>query len=528
MKRELLINVSDYETRIALMEDDRLVEVAVERPENERMVGDIYKGRVSKVLPGMQAAFVEIGWEKAAFLHASDMGNIRGDNGRYDGDTEDGAEEGEEEAEFGEIVRKKRRETIESALKEKAEILVQVIKEPIGSKGPRVATDISIPGRYVVLVPDSADVRVSKKITNWNERRRLRKIAAEIRPEGFGLICRTESDGKSEKDLGPDVKRLIKMWTRLKKKTESSRAPALIHKEEGMTTSTLRDILNDSIDRVLVDDRREYRELAAYVRQVTPNLRGRIELYKGDIPLFDAFKVEHELEKTMERQVWIKRGAYLIIDQTEAMITIDVNTGRFVGRRDQEETIFQTNMEAAREIARQIRLRDLGGLIVCDFIDMYNRDNRRRLYEEFRHAMENDRAKKALGQVTDFGLVELTRERVRPSLAHRLSEPCPCCRGFGRVLSKETMSAKIDRWFIRASGTRKYGDFHLVTHPSIAEALVSKLEDAPETRLRTIMKRHDVRVNLVRDATLSAQEFRVYDATTNTEITSLYNVATNA
>ncbi len=520
LKRELLINVGDFETRIALLEDDRLVELSVERPETERMVGDIYKGKISKVLPGMQSAFVDIGREKAAFLHSSDMGHLPRDrNSSEELDVSDGGDDVSDS-----IVRKGKRVAIERALKDGQEILVQIIKEPISTKGPRVSTDISIPGRYVVMVPDSSGVRVSKRISNWSESRRLRSIVEPLRPEGFGLICRTEAEGMTEKELLPDIKRLLKQWELLKKKIDTSSVPALIHKEQDMALSIVRDVINESMDHIIVDDRREYRQLVSYVRQVAPQLRDRIELYKGETPLFDKYDVERELEKMFDRRVWIKKGAYLIIDQTEAMLTIDVNTGRFVGKKDQEETIFRTNIEAAKEIARQLRLRDLGGLIVCDFIDMYNRDNRRKLFELFKKELAKDRAKGAVNPVSEFGLIELTRQRVRPSLVQSFSEPCSCCEGSGRVLSKETMRAKIDRWFQRAHQARQYRDFHLVVNPSLADSLVGDSESGGN-RLRTIMNRNSVRVNLVRDTLISLQEFKVFEAGKNVEVTEKYQSA---
>jgi ribonuclease G len=516
LKRELLISVGEFETRVALLEDGALVELSIERPETERMVGDIYKGRVSKVLPGMQSAFVEIGWEKAAFLHSSDMGHVMETGRRSD--------EPAGEDDQLDIVRKGRRVPIEKALKDKQELLVQVIKEPISTKGPRVTTDISIPGRYVVMTPDSSGVRVSKKIANWSESRRLRKIIEPLRPEGFGLICRTESEGKEEKDFIPDIKRSLRMWTQLKKKADSTEAPALIHKEEEMTLSIVRDMLSSSVDKIRVDDRREYRRIAAYIRQVSPDMRGRLELHKGKTSLFDEFDIERDIEKMFERQIWMKKGSYLVIDQTEAMITIDVNTGRFVGTKDQEETIFRTNIEAAKEIARALRLRDMGGLIVCDFIDMYNRDNRRKLSEAFKRELDKDRAKKAISPVSDFGLIELTRQRVRPSLMQTFSETCDCCNGLGRVLSKETMSAKIDRWFIRAQRDNRYHNFHLVVNPTLADALVGEGSESVKTgnRLRKIMKMQKIKVNLVRDTSMSLQRFKVYETDKNAEITEAY------
>jgi ribonuclease G len=519
LKRELLINVGDFETRIALLEDDRLVELSVERPETERMVGDIYKGKISKVLPGMQSAFVDIGREKAAFLHSSDMGHLPRDRDSSEVADDDGADDVGDS-----IVRKGKRVAIERALKDGQEILVQIIKEPISTKGPRVSTDISIPGRYVVMVPESSGVRVSKKITNWGESRRLRSIVEPLRPEGFGLICRTEAKGMSEKELMADIKRLLKQWEQLKSKIDSSSVPALIHKEQDMALSIVRDVINESIDSIIVDERREYRQLVAYVRQIAPHLRDRVQLYKGDTPLFDKYEVERELEKMFDRRVWIKKGAYLIIDQTEAMLTIDVNTGRFVGKKDQEETIYRTNIEAAKEIARQLRLRDLGGLIVCDFIDMYSRENRRKLYELFKKELSRDRAKGAVNPVSEFGLIELTRQRVRPSLVQSFSEPCSCCSGSGRVLSKETMRAKIDRWFQRAHQARQFRNFHLIVNPTLADSLVGDSESGGN-RLRTIMKRNNVRVNLVRDTLISLQEFKVFEAGKNSDITEKYQSA---
>lgn len=511
MKKEILINSTDYETRLAILEDDKLVELQVERPDTERMVGDIYKAKIKTVLPGMQAAFVDIGMEKAAYLHSSDIGKDTGS--RFDSDDD------EEEAP-AEIVRKTRRQGIETVLKRNQEILVQVIKEPISTKGPRVASEISIPGRYLVIVPDDDHVHVSKRINDWGEKKRLKKIVSPLRPEGFGLIIRTEAEGKQEEDFAADIKRLLKLWTKLKRKADTMPAPALIHKEAEMITSMIRDVFTDDVQRVLIDGREAYKKIIAFARQVTPHIKDRIQLYKGSLPLFDQHQVEPEIEKMLSRKVWIKKGAYIIIDQTEAMVTIDVNTGRFVGNRDQEHTIFETNIVAAREIARQIRLRDIGGLIVCDFIDMYSRENRRRLYDEFRNAFRNDRAKRAINPVTDFGLVEMTRERVRPSHMHTLSEPCPHCAGAGRIMSKENVATKIERWFIRARVARKFDRFHLVVNPNLGAFLTEN----GTNHVERVMKANKFKISLIRDTTLSQELFRVYNASDNNEITELYTV----
>jgi len=512
MKKEILVNSTEYETRVAILEDDKLVELQVERSDTERMVGDIYKGTIKTVLPGMQAAFIDIGMAKAAYLHSSDIGTEYGR--RFDSD------EGEEEEAPAEIIRKRRRQGIESVLKKNQEILVQIIKEPISTKGPRISTDISIPGRYVVLVPDDDHIRISKRISNWGEKKRLRKTLAPLRPEGFGLIARTEAEGHSESEFRSDVKRLLKLWGKLKKKADQSRPPVLIHKEAELIVSMIRDILTDDVERVMVDNKADYKKIVSFARQVAPDLRGRVELYKGQHPLFDLYNLEPEIEKMLERKVWIKKGAYLVIDQTEAMVTIDVNTGRFVGSTDQESTIFQTNVQAAREIARQIRLRDIGGLIICDFIDMYNRENRRKLYEEFKSCFKNDRAKRAINPVTEFGIVEMTRERVRPSHLHAVSEPCPYCSGLGRVLSKETMATKIERWFTRARADRKFKKFNLAVAPHLADAMTNN----GSNRVAQIMKIHHFQINVVRDTTIQMQEFKVFNAESNEDITDKYRV----
>jgi ribonuclease G len=510
MKKEILINATEYETRVAILEDDRLVELYIEQPQSQRLVGNIYKGKIKTVLPGMQAAFIDIGMEKASFLHASDIGDVT-QHDHYDPEYVD-------DEPPAEIVRKRRREGIENVLKEGQDVLIQVIKEPISTKGPRVTTEVSLPGRYLVLVPDDDHVRVSRRISSWNEKRRLKKIISPLRPEGFGFIARTEAEGRSELDFKNDVKRLMKLWSRMMKRAETMKAPALIHKEVEITTSIIRDIFTDDVDRLLVDNREEYRAIMAYVRQVMPHLKNRVQLYKGDTQLFDLYRTEQEIEKMLDRRVWIKKGSYLIIDQTEAMVTIDVNTGRFVGKGDQESTILRTNMEAAKEIARQIRLRDIGGLIVCDFIDMYSRENRRRLFEEFRNAFRNDHAKRAINPVTDFGLIEMTRERIRPSLLHAMSEPCPHCNGSGRILSRATVAMKIERWFKRAKIDGVHKRYDLAVNPLLAEELLN----SGQNRIHRLMKQHGFKINLVRDTTIPVQEFKVFDSAENTELTEQY------
>jgi len=511
MKKEILINCSEYETRIAILEEERLVELYIERPQSERLVGNIYKGKIKTVLPGMQAAFIDIGFEKAAFLHGSDIGSGSPHESQFEPEFVD-------EEPSAEIIRKSRRAGIETVLKEGQDLLVQVTKEPISTKGPRVTTEVSIPGRYLVLVPDDDHVRVSKRISNWNEKRRLKKVVHPLRPDGFGLIIRTEGEGKEENDFRSDIKRLVRLWARLKKSWETAQPPAIILKEEEITTSIIRDVFTDDVTRILIDNRTEYRTIMSYVRQVMPHLKNRVELYKGETQLFDLYKLEPEIEKMLDRKIWIKKGSYLVIDQTEAMVTIDINTGRYVGKGDQESTILRTNLEAAREIARQIRLRDIGGLIVCDFIDMMNRDNRRKLNDEFKNAFRNDRAKRSILPVNEFGLVEMTRERIRPSLMYTFSEPCPSCHGFGRVLSRDTVATKIERWFHRARIEGRFKKFDLAVNPLLGDALIGENIN----RVTKIMKMHNIKINLVRDTTIPVQEFKVFDNVGSIELTDVY------
>src|SRR6267378_6010334 len=373
MRREIVINAGNHETRIAILEEKDLVEVMVERPESQRRVGDIYKGRVNAVLPGMQAAFVDLGLEKTAFLHASDLHPSEDDvDELFDDEEEDGKEDGEKGG-GGRGGRWRRDEPvprIEDALQKGQEILVQITKEPIGTKGPRVTTQVSLPGRYLVLMPGHDHIGVSRKIEDRAERTRLKTLIKEIRPKGSGLIVRTVGSERGKKEFQSDIKYLEQLWTKIEKQSQRAKAPSILHREMELTTGLIRDIFTEDVSQLVIDSKEEYREILDYLKNYVPELSSRIKLYRGAEPIFDHFGIEAELEKAMERKVWMKRGGYITIDQTEALVAIDVNTGRFTGKKNQEDTILKTNLEAAEEIARQLRLRDLGGIIVLDFIDM--------------------------------------------------------------------------------------------------------------------------------------------------------------
>ncbi len=511
MQKDIIVNVSEYETRLAVLEDLKLVELLVERPEAERMVGDIYKGVVKSVLPGMQAAFIDVGLEKTAFLHFSDIGDSKSQlDLLYE------AEFLDEEEEAKKV--KKMPESIQEVLKESQEILVQVTKEPIGTKGSRVTTQLSLPGRYVVLVPGEDHVGVSRKISNWAEKKRLKRLAYETKPDGFGCIVRTVAEGKQRRELKSDMKNLYRFWRKIMKQAEKSKAPSLLHKDIGLIYSVMRDVLTPEVESVVVDSKKEYKSIISYLRTVARSLRSKVKLYQGKVPIFDAYNIEAEIEKMLDRKVWVKKGAYFVIDQTEAMVTIDVNTGRFVGKSTQEATVLKTNMEAAKEIARQIRLRDIGGLIIVDFIDMEMAENRKKVFDEFKAAFRHDRSKNSILPISDFGLVEMTRERIRPSILHTLSQTCPCCGGIGRVISKETVAMKIERWFSRARVGGASRNYRLIVHPDQAHIL----EDGKVSRIRKLSKQLKLDIELVKDPQLHSDEFKVFDLNKNAEVTDTF------
>jgi len=511
VQKDIIINVSEYETRLAILEDLKLVELLVERPEKERMVGDIYHGVVRSVLPGMQAAFIDVGLDKSAFLHFTDIGDFRSQlDLLYEAELLE-EEEGIEKLE-------KPPQSIQEVLKKDQEIFVQVTKEPIGTKGPRVTTQLSLPGRYVVLVPGEDHVGVSRKISNWAEKRRLKRLAYELLPDGFGCIVRTVAEGKYKKELKSDTKNLVKLWKKIKRQAEKKEVPALLHKDIGMVSSIMRDILTPEVNSVIVDSKKEYKKILSYLKSIARSLRFKVKLYEGKVPVFDAYNIEPEIEKMLERKVWIKKGAYFVIDQTEAMVTIDVNTGRFVGKSTQESTVLKTNLEAAKEIARQIRLRDIGGLIIIDFIDMESAENRKKVFEEFRFAFKNDRSKNSILPISDFGLVEMTRERIRPSILHTLSEPCPCCQGIGRVITKETVAMKIERWFKRAKVGSKNKRYKLFVNPELCEILIN----GKVNRIQKLHKELKLDIELIKDEKSPPERFQVFSVEEKKDVTDLF------
>ncbi len=507
MKKEIIINSTNEDTRIALLENDRLVEIFVERPDNERTVGDIYKGRIRRVVKGMQAAFIDIGFEQDGFLHFSDMGNKVNqlfadideellDNGRTEKDIDPA-----------------------DLLRNGQEIAVQIIKEPISTKGPRVTTELTVPGRFMVLVPYQDRVGVSRKIASIKERRKLRNIARKFRPKNFGLIIRTVAEGKDEEALKSDLQRLMKNWAKIRKDISNATPPKLIFKDLGMASSIIRDLFTSDVKRVVVDSRKLHREIIRYLREVGSELIKKVEYFKSREPIFDVFGIEEELQKSLERKVWMKNGGYLIIEQTEALTSIDVNSGRYFGKKDHERNSLKINREAAREIARQLRLRDIGGLIVIDSIDLEVEENKEKVLNEFKKEFAHDRAVTRVAEMSRFGLVEMTRQRTRPSLIFNITEPCHMCGGTGLIPTKGTVLANIERLIRRYVATDYSRNIIIKTSPEMVEYLDSKKFN----RKYRLMWKYWIKIMVESDPDMKPFEFRILVKKTREDVTDRFS-----
>jgi ribonuclease G len=467
VKQDIYINSAPQESRIAIVEDGNLAEFLIERNQERGIAGNIYKGKVARVLPGMQAAFVDIGMEKAAFLHVSDFSNSP-----EDGASLMSAGENEIIVERPRPAPPSRRLPIEKQLTHGQEILVQVAKDPLGTKGARITSHVSMPGRYLVFMPSVSHVGISRRIDDDKERKRLKEIALSMTTEEGGFILRTASEGRSKREIQRDLAFLTKLWRGIKKKAETAGAPSLIHQDLDLITRTIRDFFAMETHQVYIDQVKEYRRILEFVGHFMPRLKSKVTLYTEAEPIMDHFGVEEKITKALESKVWLHSGGYLVIGRTEALTAIDVNTGRFVGRRSQEETIFKTNLEAAQEVVHQLRLRNIGGIIVIDFIDMEKEGNRKRVYEALREAIKHDKARTNILKISELGLVEMTRQRSRESLENLLLSPCAYCKGHGRVKSNVTVAYEILR-AIKKEKTHLQDGKRIVVrlHPDIANFL---------------------------------------------------------
>jgi ribonuclease G len=545
VKREILINGSQRETRVAILEDDRLVELLVDRPDHRRIVGDIYLGKVEAVLPGIQAAFVDIGLEKSAFLHASDLlepeeddeptgeegdeafeeaaeieeeeSKGRGRGGRRNGDAATASEPRQRE------VRSRRAlPDISDIVKKGQTLLVQVTKEPISTKGCRVTAQISLPGRFLVYMPYASKVGVSRKIESKELRAKLREMVSTYLPkDAGGMIVRTVAEGVTEEHFQREVEGLLGLWKKINRKKTFVRAPALVQRETSLTRGIIRDLFSAKVDSLQVDSKELFNEIELYLKQVDPELLSRVNQYNETVPLFDKFDIENEIRDLFKARCDLPTGGYIIIQPTEALVSIDVNTGRYTGKRDPEKTILKTNLEASREIARQIRLRDIGGIIVCDFIDMESRQNRERVLQEMRTHLGRDRARTKAFAVSELGLIEMTRQRVRPSLWHSMTAECPACGGTGRVFTPEVIARRLERTLKRAGRERRERQLAVRVHPEVALYL---LEEEPKL-IHTLGKMTGLELELRDDPMMRVDEFRLMSRPGGRDVTDLYAVA---
>ncbi|EGN74889.1 ribonuclease, Rne/Rng family [Idiomarina sp. A28L] len=455
MSAEILVNVTPSETRVALVENGILQEVHIERQSRRGLVGNVYVGKVSRVLPGMQAAFVDIGLDKAAFLHASDI-ITRIDN--------------VEELDRDQLPPP----DISRLVRQGQHIVVQVVKDPLGTKGARLTTDITIPSRYLVLMPRSNHVGVSQRIESESERDRLRSVVTKFSDENLGFIVRTAAEGARKEELEQDALFLRKLWEKIQERKKKNAKGGVLYEDLNIAARILRDFVGVEIERIRVDSRLSFQQLHEFVEEFVPQLAPRLEYYEGERPIFDLFDVENEIQRALDRRVQLKSGGTLVIDQTEAMTTIDINTGAFVGHRNLEETIFNTNTEATQAIARQLRLRNLGGIIIVDFIDMQNEDHKRRVLHSLELALAKDRAKTSISGFTSLGLVELTRKRTRESLEHVLSCECPVCKGRGSMKTVETVCYEIMREIVRVNRAYAADKFVVYASAAVAERLLNE------------------------------------------------------
>jgi len=543
MRKEIIINSAATETRVAITEDSRLAELFVETPDKEKMVGDIYLGRIAKVMPGIKAAFIDLGLRQDGFLHFSDIGRRFEDYSAMIGedeaeevddvDRENGADSSLVAVETQERNRNRSsqpqspppssrsrrnggsnrrsepqneptRPARQVQLEKGQDIMVQVTKEPVGKKGVRVTSEVSIAGRFLVLLPFDGKVGISRKINNFREKRRLRRLVQPILPKGFGVIIRTVAEGKDEKSLQNDLKDLLSTWEEIERSVKAEKAPSLLYKDMATTSGVIRDLFSNEVSRIVVDSKKLYREIRAYIKYTSPQVLDKIELHKDKSPIFDVYGIEKEIETTLSRKVWLKSGGYIIIEPTEAMVVIDINSGRYAPRKDQEQNSLRTDLEAAREVCRQLRLRDIGGIIVCDFIDLDEERNKRKVFEELRKEFRKDRAKVTVLPMTEFGLVQITRQRVRQNIVHSFSEQCPVCGGSGLVQSKTTTLNQLERWIRRFKAETREKRLIIRVHPELA----SLLHSGAVSRARRIMLKYFLWLKIESDATLPATEFR--------------------
>lgn len=511
MLKEIFINVSAGSTRIAIAEDKEIVELFLELPDHQRMVGNIYKGKIQNVLPGMQAAFIDIGIGNNAFLPFSEIGHNELLSNSFVSDDEKNIKKSNK------VNGQSREIDCGKLLKVGDDILIQVIKEPYGDKGPRVTTDISIPGSLLVLVPNGNYIGISRKINDKYEKRRLRRLIKELQPNGVGLILRTIAEGKDKKTLSQDYNRVLQNQSEMNHLVKNKSAPIMVYEDFETVDQVIRDLCTSDINRIMIDNKTLFKRLYNFIKTISPDLMDRVYYYRNKGSIFDIYDLENQIEKFLKRKIWLKSGAYLIIEQTEAMLVIDVNSGRFIGKKDHEQNSLAINREAAKEIARQLRLRDSGGLIVIDFIDLLQSENKRKVFEEFKRHLKRDRARVSVSEFSNFGLLEMTRQRVRVSLLDTISEECITCKGLGRINSKDTVLTSIENWIKRFK--KKASDRRLVLH--IHPSLSSYIKENKPKILSGWRWNNWIYIEITENESLIPDEFQIYSKKRKNFVTDL-------
>ena len=522
MLKEIIVSKDGYETRAALLENKVLAELFIERRGERYVLGNIYKGRVNSILPGMQAAFVDIGLERNAFLHVSDIAHHLEDYEEFL-DGEEAEEAPPAQKRRGEFKKKREIPSITDLLKKGQEILVQVDKEPMDTKGPRVTAYITLPGRYLVYMPTVEHVGISRRIENESERQRLKEIVGRIRSKSQGFIVRTAAAGKGEEEFRADMKFLADHWKKINQRAQSSSAPALIHEDLGLIFRVIRDVFTKDVSRFVIDSPDsddEYGRIMEFLDSLSPSLKSKVKRYSAikeydpEETIFEVFPVEKQIKKALRQKIWLKSGGHIVLSPTEALVAIDVNTGKYVGRENAEETILKTNLEAAGEIARQIRLRDLGGIIIIDFIDMDKEEHKNKVVKTMEDALKQDRSRTNILQITDLGLVEMTRQRTKPSLSKKLCQPCPYCQGDGVVTSSESTSIAILREISKINTKLGEDRLKIMTSGPVAFRL---LEDDSD-KVRALAKKLDMEIEIEEDLDLHIEDFRIISGKDQREI----------
>jgi len=507
VNKDIIVNFNLNETRHALLENGALMEIFVEQEDSEKVVGNIYKGRVTSILPGIEAAFVDIGLDRGAFLYVSDVAFNTGGFKDY----EDGPLYLSGEKSQSPRYTRPPEISIDDLLKVGQEILVQAVKEPMESKGPRVTTHLSLPGRHLVLMPLSKHIGISRRIKDEDERERLRAIIERIKPPDVGVIVRTEGEDKGEDGFGSDLNFLVGAWQRILKKASLIPAPSLVHRDLDLIFKTIRDLFTDDTSRLVIDSWEKYLQIIDFLETSLPHLAPRVFLYDKKEPIFDSYGIESEIEKTLRRKVWLKSGGCIVIDQAEALVAIDVNSGKMVDKKNLEETALQTNLEAAKEIARQLRLRDIGGIIILDFIDMEKPENKGRVVKALKEALRSDRSKTHLSEITELGLLQMTRKKVKKSLSKTICQPCPYCGGRGVVFSEATIETMVERELKRVCSVNDDKELLVFVHPRIATRMSDEVTSSLERKL-------DRKIYLKADKGLHLEDIKILSMSTLKEI----------